>query len=137
MTAEADPRFQQHADPGSAATGDDPAQHHHPADVAGEGRRFPALDHAVAGDPPAAPDQAARLVVAAPHVPHLGRGDGVDSPAADHGGEHGVGVPAGRAHPGDVALRADHRTAFPVRQQRVLAQHPRREGRGGVDRFRA
>ena len=48
--------------------GDHPAQDHRPVGTSGQRERLAALDRRVVGDPAAAPDQAARLVVAAPHA---------------------------------------------------------------------
>ena len=61
------------------------------------------------------------------------RGDGVTAGAAEERSEDGVAVPAGRAHPDDVAARPEQGAAFPVGQQRVVPQHLRREPvRAGV-----
>ena len=60
----------------------DPAQQHDAVRVGRAGQRLPALGDGVA-DPPAVPDQAARLVVAAPDMPRVGRGHGVAALAAD------------------------------------------------------
>ena len=126
-------RIQQHPDPGPPSGRGDAAQQHHAVGVAGERQGFPAFDRAVGGDPPAAPDEAARFVVAAPHMPLVGGGDRVHAATPDQGREHRVAVPAGRAHPGDVTVRADQRASFPVGEQRVLAQHLRPESRASVD----
>ncbi|PQM49465.1 hypothetical protein C1Y40_00315 [Mycobacterium talmoniae] len=125
--------FQHDGDLGGAPHGDDAAQHHDPAGVGRKRQGFPAFDLAVVGDPVTVPDQAARLVVAAPHVPPLFGGDGVAAPAADQRGEHRVGIPARRAQPRHFPVRTDQRAAFTVGQQRVLAQHLRRECRKKVD----
>jgi hypothetical protein len=96
-----------HATPGAGQ----PAQHDHMVRITGKLQRFAAL-----GDPR----------ITTPHEP-AARGDRVAAVAADQRGEHPVGVPAWRAHPRDVTLRADQRPAFPVSQQSVLAQHLRCE----------
>ena len=133
VAAESGARLQQHPHASRPAAAHDAAQQHHLVGVAGKGQGLAAFHGAIVRDPAAVPDQGVRLVEAAPHVPHVGRGDGVHPAAADETGEDGVGIPARRAHPGDLALRADQRAALTVGEQRVLAQHPRREGRLEVD----
>jgi len=118
-------RLGDHAHPRRPAHGDDAAQQYHPLGVSGKRQRLTTLDHPVVGDPPGTPDEAARLVAPAPHVAHVLRGHGKGAAAADQRGEHGIGIPVGGAHPGDVPLRADESAALPVGQQRVLAQHMR------------
>src|SRR5262249_50123053 len=63
----------------------------------------------------------AGLVVAAPHEPVDG-GDRVAAPTADQRREDGVAVPAGEAHPDEVALRADEGAALAVGDHRVVAK---------------
>ena len=74
-------------------------------------------------DPAAAPDQAVRFVVAAPHEPVVGRADAVAAVSAEQAGEHCVVVPGGRAQERDVAAGSYQGAAFAVGDQRVLAQH--------------
>ena len=64
------------------------------------------------------------VVIAAAHEP-AGRGQRVLAGTADKGGEHGVTVPAGHTHPGDLPARSDYSCAFPVSQKRILPQHLR------------
>jgi hypothetical protein len=92
-----------------------------------------ALQHLGVGHPAAVPDQRVLLVVATPHERVVNRGDGIHA-AADQRGEHRAGIPGRRAHPGEVAARADQDAAFAVGEQRVLAQHLQRE-LGGASRF--
>ena len=125
VAAEPGPHVQLNPDAGRDAGCLDPAQQHRGPGVTGVGQRLPALDDALAGDPAAAPDQRPVLVVAAPHEAGVGRGDGVAPAAPDQGGESGVRMPPGGAHPGDVAARPDQRPPLPVGQQRVLAQDMR------------
>ena len=125
-TGETGPGVEHDVDPRRSLPRDDAAQHHGPMGVPGEGERLPALDDGVTGDPAAAPDEGAGLVVPAPHETVFRR-DRVGPVAADQRGEDGVGVPAGRAHPDDVPARPDQGPALPVRDQRVFPQHMRRE----------
>ncbi|GAA5161097.1 hypothetical protein GCM10023321_44780 [Pseudonocardia eucalypti] len=81
--------------------------------VAGEGEGFVALDDAGVGDPAGSPDEGVGFVVAAPDAAFDG-GDQVAASAADEVGEDRVGVPGGRAHPGELAVRADQCAAFAV-----------------------
>ena len=123
--AVARPQVEGHGDLGGAVDRLDPAQQDGPVRVGGHGERFPAFDPGVA-DPAVAPDQAAALVVAAPHVPGVGRGDRVLAGTAEQAAEGGRAVPARHAEPRDRAVGADHGTALAVGDQRVLAQHARR-----------
>ena len=93
--------------------------------IGGQRERLAAFDDRVTRRPAAAPDQAARLVVAAPHVP-LGGRHRVGAAAADQRREQRLGVPVREAHPDQVAARADDRAALTVAKQRVLAQRVRR-----------
>ena len=124
---EAGPQVQDHPDPRGAAEGDDPAQHHRGVRVARVGQCLTALGETAAGDPAAAPDQRAALVVPAPHEARFLRGHGVDAGPADQAGEDTIRIPPGRAQPGEVAARPDQRAPFPVRHQRILTQHVRGE----------
>src|SRR5215813_11361287 len=110
---EAGPGVQPDVDLRRSLPGDDAAQHHGLIGVAGEGERLPALDDRVRGDPAAAPDEGAGLVVAAPYETALRR-DRACPVAADQRGEDGVGVPAGCAHPDDLPARPDQGPALPV-----------------------
>src|SRR6185312_4163901 len=83
-----------------------------------------ALDPPVA-DPAAAPDQRPVLVVAAPDVPRVGGRDRVPARTAEQPAEYRRAVPARRAQPRDRPVGPDERAALPVRDQRVLPQHPR------------
>lgn len=112
----------------------DAAQQDRPVRVRGEGEGLAALHDAVLGDPAAAPDEAAVLVVAAPHVPAHGAERVVAGPA-DERAEDGVGVPARHAHPGDVPVRADEGAPFLVGDQRVLARRLRRGKVRGTRRY--
>ena len=89
------------------------------------GQRLAALGEAAAGNPAAAPDQRAALVVPAPDEARFFRGHGVDAGAADQGWRTRRRNPTG----GRIARRsrrgADQRAPFPVRHQRVLAQDVR------------
>ena len=123
---ETGPGVQHHVDPRRSLPRDDAAQHDGLMGVPGECERLPALDNGVTGDPAAAPDEGAGLVVAAPHETVLRR-DRVCPVAADQRGEDGVGVPAGCAHPDDVPARPDQGPSLPIRDQRVFPQHVRRE----------
>lgn len=78
----------------------------------------------------AAPDQGARLVVAAPHEA-AARRDRVVPGAADEGGEDRVRVPARCAHPGDVAAGTDECAPLAVGDQGVLPQRLRLRGAVG------
>ncbi len=100
----------------------DATQQHHPVRVPGEGQRLAALDHRARGDPAASPDQAAVLVVAAPDVVAVHRGDGVAARATEQGGEDGVVVPMRGAQEGDVTVWADECATLPVGEERVLTQ---------------
>jgi hypothetical protein len=114
---------ERHVDLGRPVDRHDLAQQHRRARVGGHGQRFPALDPGVA-DPPAAPDQAAGLVVAAPDVPGVGGADGVPPGSAKQPAENSRAVPARHAQPRHRAVRADQGAALAVRDQRVLPQHP-------------
>ena len=126
----AGPQVEGHGDLGGAVDRLDPAQQDGPVRVGGHGERFPAFDPGVA-DPAVAPDQAAALVVAAPDVPWVGRGDRVLAGAAEQAAERGRAVPAGHAQPRDRAVGADDGAALAVGDQRVLAQDARRRQIGG------
>src|SRR6202044_1751201 len=114
--AETGPQVQRDLDLRGTVARDDLAQHDHSAGLAGKREGLAALGDTVRGDPAAAPDQGAFLVVAAPDE-RAGRGDGVDTLAADQGGEDRVRVPPRGAHPHDVAARADDGAALPVGDQ--------------------
>ena len=129
--AELSGRLQHDVDLGAALHRDDAPQQDGLVQVARKGQGLEALDDPGLGDPPGAPDQAAVFVVAAPDEP-AGRGDRVDTAAADQSGEHGVRIPARDAHPDHLAARTHQSTAFPIGQHGVFAQHVRREGREGI-----
>ena len=136
VLAEVPPRVEHDVDPRGPLPRDHTAQDHRPVGTRGQRERLAALDRRIVSDPAAAPDQAARLVVATPHAP-VPRGHGVGARAADQGGEHRAGVPAREAHPDEVAARADEDSALTVGQQRVLAQDMRPfgvDGRLGLGR---
>jgi hypothetical protein len=103
------------ADAGRAVDGDQLPQQDQTVRLAGEGERLAALDDAFGGDPAAAPDQSALLVVAAGDVAGA-RGDGVDATAADERGENGVVVPGGSAQPFDGSVGPDEGAALAVGQ---------------------
>ncbi|GAA3481977.1 hypothetical protein GCM10018966_065090 [Streptomyces yanii] len=121
VDAEAGRRAQVDIEAGVTVDGQDPAQHDGAVLIARVGERFSAFDDAARGDPAAAPDEAARLVVSAPDE-RVGGGDGVPAVAADQGSEDGVTVPGGCAHPYDVAARSDQGAAPAVSEQGVVAQ---------------
>ena len=116
------PHVEEHRDLGRPVHRLDAAQQHRPARVGRHGERLPALGRGRA-DPPAVPDQGAVLVVAAPHVPGIGGGDGVPARAAEQRAERGGTVPARHAQPRDRAVRRDQGAALAVGDERVLAQH--------------
>ncbi len=130
---EAGPQVQDHPDAGGTVEGHDPAQHDRGVRVARVSQGLAALGEPAAGDPPAAPDERALFVVPAPDEALL-RGHGVYAAPADQAGEHGAGIPPGGTQPGEVAAGADQRAPFPVRHQRVLAEHVRGKlvGRTGI-----
>ena len=101
----------------------DATEQHDPFWLAWEREGLAALGHGVGGHPAAAPDEAVRFVVAAPHEPVVGRADAVAAVSADQAGEHCVVVPGGRAQERDVASGSYQGAAFAVGDQRVLAQH--------------
>ncbi len=70
-------------------------------------------------DPAAAPDEAVRFVVAAPHEPVVGGADAVAAVSAEQAGEHGVVVPA-RARTG-TRCRLGVRPGRRVRRRRCSA----------------
>src|SRR6202044_3585555 len=82
---------------------------------------LPALDRRASGDPAAVPDEGAGLVVAAPYVA-IFRSDRVRTLPADQRREDRLRVPAGEAHPGEIAAGADDDPPLTVSQQRVLPQ---------------
>ena len=125
--AEVGAALQLHVHVRGAAHGLDAAQQHQPVALTGERQRVAALDDRTAADPPVAPDQRPGLVVPAPGVAALARGDGVATCAAEQCGEDGVVVPSGSAHECDVAAWPDDRAALSVGEQRVLAQRLRNE----------
>lgn len=130
VCAEAGRRAQVDVHPGVPVDGLDPAQKDGAVPVARVDEGLAAFDDPSRGDPAAAPDEAARFVVAAPDE-RLGGSDGVPAGAADEGGEHGVVVPCGGAHPDDVAAWSEERAAPAVREQGVVPQGVRGGG-GGV-----
>lgn len=96
-------------------------QHHGATPVAREGQCFAALDNAIGGDPAAAPDERALLVVTSPHEPQVRWPYGVPAASAEEAREDRLRIPARSAHPDEIPARADEHPAFTVRQQRVLA----------------
>jgi len=104
------------ADPGGAIQRGDPAQDDRGAGVGRERQGLAALDDPGAGHPAAVPDEAAALVVPAPHEAGISGRDRVHASAADQGGEQGVGVPTWSAHPHEVALRTDQDAALAIGQ---------------------
>jgi hypothetical protein len=108
---------------GRTINGGDPPQDHGHLGMARKGQRLPALDHSSRGDPATVPDKRALFVVTTPHVAVVAWLDRVGTAPADERREHGVGVPPGCAHPGQVAVRADERPALAVGQKRILAEN--------------
>ena len=125
--AEPRPRLQHHPHSGVSPHRAHLPEQHDVVRSAGKRQRLAALDHGATGHPPAPPDQAARLVVAAPHVPGVRRGNRVCPAAADQRGEHRVRIPPRRAHPDQIPVRADQPAPLTVRHQRVLPQYLRAE----------
>jgi hypothetical protein len=119
------PDVEGHRDLGGAVDRLDPAQQHGPARVGWHRERFSAFDLRVA-HPAAAPYQRAVLVIAAPDTPRVGGRDRVPAGAAKEPAQQRRAVPARHAQPHHRAVRADERAALPVRNHRVLPQHPRR-----------
>ena len=97
-----------------------------------------AFDDPGASGPAVAPDHRCVLVVATPNAGVLGS-DGVAGLPADEGAEHRVAVPAGHAHPDDVATGPDHGATLAVGEKRVLPQDVRGKLRRsrGLGRFTA
>ena len=83
-----------------------------------------ALDNRLLGNPAARPDQRAGFVVAAPDGARK-RGDGEAPAAPDERGEDRRIVPAGKAHPGEVAPWAHQDSALAIGEQGILAQDVR------------
>ena len=118
---------QQHVHPRRAVNRFDPPQDDDPARVGRKGERLAALGVRGIAGPPAPPDKAAGLVVPAPDVPRVRRGDGVPALGAEQPAEHGRAVPPWRAQPPDRAVRADQGATLTIRDQGILAQHTRQE----------
>ena len=131
MSAESWPWIERNLDVGVLGERLDATEDDSGLRIRGQGERLAALDRCRRRDPPAAPDQRAVLVVAAPNVSRLPGGDGVQSAAADQRCEDRVAVPAGHAHERDVAVRTDHGAALPIGDEGVLAQRLRREPLSG------
>lgn len=124
-TAVATPRTEGDSDARTALQDGDAAQNQRAVAARRKRERLSALHNRIAvGRPAAVPDEATGLVVSAPHVAFDGR-YGVHSRAADQRREHSIVVPARKAHPREVALRADDRAALAVCEQRVFAQDVR------------
>ncbi len=126
LAAEPGARLEEDRDLGRPVDRLDPPQQHGAVRVGGHGEGLAALDPRVA-DPAAVPDQGPALVVAAPDVPRVGGRDRVPAGPAEQPAEHGRAVPARRAQPPDRPVWPDDRPPLPVRNQRVLSQHPRHE----------
>ena len=118
---------QQHVHPGRAVDRFDPPQDDDPVRVGRKGQRLPALGVRGIAGPPAPPDEAAGLVVPAPDVPRIRRGDRVPARAAEQPAEDGRAVPPWCAQPADRAVRADQGTTLTIRDQGILAQDVRPE----------
>ena len=67
LAAELRPGIEPDPDPCAVMPGDDTTEQDRPVRVAGERQRFTALDKTLVGDPSAAPDQRAFLVVTPPY----------------------------------------------------------------------
>ncbi len=70
-----------HSDLGRPVGRFDTPQDHAPVRIRWHGQRLPAFSHRFSG-PPAPPDQAAVLVIPAPDLPRVGRGDAVPASTA-------------------------------------------------------
>ena len=132
VLAESRPRIEEDPHPGVTVYRQDAAQRYGRVRVTRHAQRLTAFDDLRCGDPAAAPDQAVRLVVAAPHEGWFGRGHGVHACPADQRGKYRVRMPARHAHPDEVAPRTDHDSPLAVGQQRILGQHVERKLRRGA-----
>jgi hypothetical protein len=121
LAAELRPGIEPDPDPRAAMPGDDATEQDRAVRVAGERQRFTALDKTLAGDPSAAPDQRAFLVVTPPYETGL-RGNGIQPFAAHEASEYRIALPARCAHPHDLAPGADDGPALPISEQRIVTQ---------------
>ena len=121
LAAELRPGIEPDPDPRAVMPGDDTTEQDRAVRVAGERQRFTALDKTLAGDPSAAPDQRAFLVVTPPYETGL-RGNGIQPFAAHEAGEYRIALPARCAHPHDLAPGADDGSALPISEQRIVTK---------------
>ena len=121
LAAELRPGIEPDPDPPAAMPGDDATEQDRAVRVAGERQRFTALDKTLVGDPSAAPDQRAFLVVTSPYETSP-RGNGIQPFAAHEAGEYHHRTPSavrtstrsrpgGRRRPRAPRQRAAHRHA--------------------------